>query len=336
MSKPRIVLAGILCALAVAWTASFTDYAIAVVSVNPGPTATGDPVLALGAPVGLGLWQGATEVYTLGVGGTIVLELDSPLVNAAGTDLIVCENPFLVLGTVTSFAEAMFVEVSSNGVDFARFPTQYVGDTGPFSPTIGLPPAWYSGFAGVMPVSANLAAGIDPLDVVAAGGDAFDLAELEDHPLVTGKLLNLDQISFVRLIDIESGMEQDSNGTIVWDAGLDGLAASDVDALIGVNNLANQIGGRPRVEMTLSGGFLTIEIEDSNGLNDIKAGLKASVNGIDFPFFTLLPFFLITELSNDRLVLFTGPIPPGQFQAVLKVGAVDLLGLAGGDAVVIQ
>ena len=63
MSKPRIVLAGILCAFAVAWTASFTDYAIAVVSVNPGPTAAGDPVVALGAPVGPGLWQGATEVF---------------------------------------------------------------------------------------------------------------------------------------------------------------------------------------------------------------------------------------------------------------------------------
>lgn len=315
---------------------AFTDYAIAVASVNPGQGASGDPVLGLGAPVGLGLIIGSTDVYTLGVGGSVTYEMDSSVVNAAGADLIVCENPFLVLGTGASFVEAMFVEVSTDGTVFARFPTRYVGNVGPFPPTVGLPPAWYSGFAGVMPVQANLFTGYDPLDAVAAGGDAFDLAELVDDPLVRDQKVKLDEINYVRLIDVQSGVAMDSSATIVWDAGLDSLASADIDAIVAVNSLANQIGGRPRVEMTLDGGWLTIEIEDDNGLNDIKAGLKASVNGLPLPFFTLLPYFFILELTSDRLVLLTGPIPSGQFGAVLKVGAVDGLGLAGGDAVVIQ
>jgi len=315
---------------------AFTDYAITVTSVNPGSGASGDPILGLGAPIGLGLLNGSTDVYTLGVGGSVTYEMDSSVVNAAGADLIVCENPFFVIGTVTSFAEAMFVEVSTNGTDFARFPSSYVGDVGPFPPFSGVPPSWYSGFAGIMPVFGNLFVGIDPLDAVAAGGDAFDLAELVDHPLVRDEKVDLDEINYVRLLDIQSGVEMDSSSTIVWDAGLDTLASADIDAIVAVNSQANQIGGRPRVEMTLDGGWLTIEIEDDNGLNDIKAGLKASVNGLPLPFFTLLPYFFILELTSDRLVLFTGPIPSGQMGAVLKVGAVDGLGLTGGDAVVIQ
>ncbi|MHC4845819.1 MAG: hypothetical protein ACYTCU_06630 [Planctomycetota bacterium] len=336
MKPTRFILLGALLLSTIAGGYAFTDYAIAVASVNPGPNASGDPVLGLGAPIGVGLLFGSTDVYTLGVGGSVTYELDSSVVNAAGADLVVCENPFLVVGTVTSFVEAMFVEVSTNGTDFARFPTTYVGDDGPFAPTIGLPPAWYAGFAGVMPVFANPLTGFDPLDVVAGGGDAFDLAELLDHPLVLDEKIDLDEINYVRLVDVASGVEMDSFGTLVWDAGLDSLASADIDAIVAVNSQANQVGGRPRVEMTLDNGWLTIEIEDDNGLNDIKAGLKASVNGLPLPFFTMLPYFFITELTDDRLVLFTGPIPSGQFGAVLKVGAVDGLGLAGGDAVVIQ
>jgi len=336
MKTKRSLLLGALLLTAVAWMTDFSDYAIAVTSVSPGPLATGDPVLALGAPIGLGLLLGSTDVYTLGVGGSVTLELDSSAVNAAGADLIVCENPFYVVGTITSFAEAMFVEVSTNGTDFARFPTKYVGDVGPFSPFGGVPPGWYSGFAGIMPVFANPLTGYDPLDVVAAGGDTLDLEALADHPLVADEVLDLDEVNFVRLVDIESGQQLDSFGTQVWDAGLDGLASADVDAIIAVNSQANQVGGRPRVEMHLDAGWLTIEIEDDNGLTDIKAGLKVTVNGLPLPFFTLLPYFFITELTDDRLVLLTGPIPSGQFQVVLKVGAVDGLGLTGGDAVVIQ
>jgi hypothetical protein len=332
--RDALLLLGLLSAIA--WFAGFTDYAIAVTSINPGPTATADPDSAVGEPSGLGLWQGSVDVYTVGVGGSITLELDSSAVNAAGTDLIVCENPFLVLGTQDSFVEAMFVEVSTNGVDFARFPTRYTGNVGPFPPTIGLPTPWYSGFAGVMPFHANPELGYSPIDVVTGGGDAFDLADLLDHPLVLSELLDLDEVNYVRLIDIESGVELDSFGTPIWDAGLDTLASADVDAVVSVNSQANQVGGRPRVEMTFEAGWLTIEIEDANGLNDIKAGLKASVNGFDLPFFTLLPFFFIVELASDRLVLLTGPIPDGAFPAVLKVGAVDGVGLVGGDAVVIQ
>jgi hypothetical protein len=311
-------------------------FAVEVIDFDPGAAATSTPELALGAPVGGGLFAGSIDTCTLGVGGSLTLRLDPVARDDAGTDLIICENAFYVQDTQQAFVEALFVEVSSNGVDFARFATSYTGTTGPFPAFTGVPPTWYSGFAGVMPVLTE-PGGADPLDVVAAGGDAFDLADLAEDPLVVAGLVDLGSIEYVRLVDVEGGQVQDSSGRTIWDAGLDGQSSADVDGVITLYPADNQIGGRPRVSVDLVNDVLRIAVEDDNGLWDVKLGLSASVNGLAVHFEWLLPYFLVAEVTPTRVVLHSlGPIPPGTVPAVLKVAARDLSGMVGGDALVLQ
>jgi hypothetical protein len=311
-------------------------YATEVVSVVPGFAASPPADYSLFEPSGGGLSMGGTHTYSLGVGGSITLKLDPPVVNGAGTDLIVCENPFYVIGTPFSFVEAMFVEVSTNGVDFARFPTRYIGPQGTIPDFTGVPPTHYRGFAGVMPCAANPPT-VDPLHVVAAGGDAFDLDELADDPLVLSGVVDQWFIRYVRLVDVATGAATDSLGTLVWDCGNAISSSADLDAVVGVNTLQNQIGGRPEVQVDLVNDVLVIRLADIDGLSDIKQGLSLSVNGFELPFGLLLPYLMITDFGPTYVELHTlGFIPPGMFQAVVKVAARDPSGLVGGDAAVVQ
>jgi len=331
-ARNRLLAAALALPALVAWS---DDYATSVAAVVPGPLAAGTTSSALGAPTGGGLFGGSLLVYTLGVKGSLTLVFNSSMYDGPGTDLIVCENPFYLLSSSVIFAEAMYVEVSSDGASFARFPTTYSGPLVPIPPTSGADPRWYTGFAGIMPVSANPSAGVNPLDVVAGGGDAFDFADLADDPAVVQGAVDLDNIGFVRLVDVEAGQDIDTSGTPVFDCGLGTGAAADVDACVAVNNVNNAFSGRPHVELTLENGLLTVRIEDTDGFWDVKAGLLASVNGITFDFYALLPLFSITDHSPLGVTLVAGPIPPGVVTSVLKIAARDHGGLVGGDAVAI-
>ena len=143
---------------------------------------------------------------TLGAGGSLTLQFGNRCFDGIGADLLVCENPFLV-STGGSFAETMFVEVSSNGTDFARFPNRYLGPDSQLPPIQGAPMAWYRGLA-VRPVVANVVTGHDPFDLVRRG-DAFGFADLAGDPLVQSGVV--DTVRSVRaLVDIDSGNAKDS------------------------------------------------------------------------------------------------------------------------------
>src|SRR5205823_13446223 len=77
-----------------------------------------------------------------------------------------------------------------------------------------------SGFTGVHPVLANVDTNtIDPFDPSAAGGDAFDLADLQNHPLVQSGLVRLNAIRYVRIIDVlGDGSLTDTLGRPIYDA----------------------------------------------------------------------------------------------------------------------
>ena len=315
-----------------------TFYADAVIAWAPGSSGHANGNNALGPPSGGGLFLGSTHAASLGVAGWTVLQLDEPALDGPGTDLIVCENPFFVSGAPeTAFVEALFVEVSTDGNTFARFPAEYGGPAVQAPPFAGVDPAWYFGFAGVLPVSADPAKGVDPLHVVHGGGDAFDLGDLTDDPAVLAGDVDLFDIRYVRLVDVRSGVDTDDLGTIVYDAGLDANASADIDALVAVNTLVNLVPQRPAVELELdSSGFLHLVIEDLNGIDTVTAGLTASANGYEFDFYALLPLFLITELTSTKATLVTGPVPPGVFEVIFKVAAQDAAGHVGGDAVHIR
>jgi len=321
-------------AAALAFLAPGDDYAGGVVSFSPGPSGDTFGDDALGPPTGAGLFSGSFDATTLGVSGSITLALSTPAGNGAGTDLIVCENPFLLLSDPsTSFAEVCTVEVSSDNQTFVRFPMKYTGPVGPFIPTQGAALTWYSGLAGVRPVLTSVPLGPKPLDVVHAGGDAFDLADLANTPQVLAGDVDLGQIRYVRLTDIDTGTVVDDFGTAIWDCGLDSSSSTDIDAVIAVNSQGNQAPGRPWVDLSLdSAGFLTLHVFDPDGLKDVKQGLDAAIDMTPVPFFALLPFFALTQVDTFSFTMVTGPVPPGVYPVELRVGTIDKTGLFGGDA----
>jgi hypothetical protein len=149
----------------------------------------------------LGPRSGDTLVtLSLGDGGSITLEFDDGIGDGPGADFAVFENGFW--SPEGLFAEFAFVEVSTNGVDFARFDATSLQPV-PVLPFGTMDPTDYENFAGDQPIGL---------------GTGFDLAELADHTLTSAGLVNLGYVYFVRLIDvIGDGSTFDKDGMPVYD-----------------------------------------------------------------------------------------------------------------------
>ncbi|MGF1632321.1 MAG: hypothetical protein ACFCVE_00585 [Phycisphaerae bacterium] len=238
-----VAAVGAMCIATPSHAANF--FAERVVAVSPGsPNQPGflDPTAALGGPSGALVGNASTNVYNLGVGGSLTLGFDGQkaITDGPGPDFIVFENPLFAGGNPNAvFAELAFVEVSSNGLDFARFPT--VSLTPSAVPAFGtLNPANVSGFAGVNPVAANVndPTSPSPFDPAEAGGDAFDLADLADDPLVLAGQLDLSAVRFVRMIDVlGDGTLTDSAGRPIFDPTGPGNGGADIDGLAVLNGV---------------------------------------------------------------------------------------------------
>ncbi|HJW69010.1 MAG TPA: thrombospondin type 3 repeat-containing protein [Candidatus Binatia bacterium] len=184
------------------------------------------PGVVLGPPRGGGAFTGSLDVFSLGLGGQIVVEfLDNVVVNGPGPDFTVFENAFLQRGltTLAPFAEPGTVSVSADGVTWKTFPCAL--DQPPF----------YPGCAGVYPVFANADDPSSPSPLVpstapiaslvgqdvdtfvppaGSGGDTFDLADVG--------------LTAIRFIRIDGGPLR---------PGLQGLSGFDLDAAAGVNSI---------------------------------------------------------------------------------------------------
>lgn len=159
-----LLLSSVLLIGSPAWAGPFID---AVVSFTPGPSGGfGEdslPGIVLGPPHGGGLLQGSSDVVSLGIGGSIVVRFDPPVIcDGPGPDFTVFENVFHI-GSATGplFTEYGFVAVSQDGEHFVEMPYD---------------PVSHAGLAGQQPVLSNPDNGIDPLDPSVSGGDPFDLA----------------------------------------------------------------------------------------------------------------------------------------------------------------
>jgi len=143
---------------------------------------------------------GSLDVLSLGCGGSITVMLDGAgIVDDEGPDLLVFENAF-DFGDST-FAEPARVLVSDDGEDWYEFECLPAGD-GRRAP----------GCAGVTPTAT--APGDGSFDPDAAGGDAFDLADV-----------GLDRARWVRLIDVT----EEHYGDDMWCQGAAG--GFDLDAV---------------------------------------------------------------------------------------------------------
>jgi hypothetical protein len=270
------------------------------------------PANALGHPRGAGLLQGSLHVLSLGEGGHVTLGFAVTITNGPGVDFIVSENPFLAGNLTSSFAEAVFVEASTDGVQFARFPTRFVGPGSSGGAFSFLPVGSLSGFAGALPVLANdlTAGGVDPFDPCTAGGDPFDLEALRNDPLVVRGAVDLGAIHYVRLVDVVSGVSRDSGGRLVHDA----TGGADIDAVAVIHHRGNLAPGGPRVAISLPGnGPLALRVSDPDGLPDLdESSLRAAINGIAIPFSALVSILSSVKVDAHGFDLATPfPLPSG-------------------------
>lgn len=139
-----------------------------------------------GALAGAGSASAGTEIsdgltVSLGDGGIAVLTFDPPIRDGNGFDFAVFENGFT--SPEGDFLELGFVEVSSNGEDFVRFPaTSLTSDS-----------TQVSSFGTIDPTKINNLAG----KYYSGYGTPFDLSELEGL-----SDLDVQNITHLRIVDV--------------------------------------------------------------------------------------------------------------------------------------
>ncbi len=168
--------------------------------------------------------------------GQITLTFDRAIINGDGADFAVFENGFGFADTGNLFAELAYVEVSTDGLNFARFPSISLTET-PVPPEGQIEPTMVYNLAGK-----HVNNGIifpDDSFVQSSWGTPFDLDSLTDSSLVQTGVVNLNQINFIRLIDIPGdGTFLDSESRPIydpWQTPIPGSGGFDLEA-IGVIN----------------------------------------------------------------------------------------------------
>lgn len=187
-----------------------------------GLASYGADSLALGVP------GGTFDVVSLGDGGTATLTFESPICNGTGPDFAVFENGFANAQNPDTWAlELGFVEVSSDGVNFFRFPAvTNVQTENQLENGGSIDPAQLHNFAS---------------KYGAFYGTPFDLDEVEDNAL-----LDKNHVTHVRIVDVVGCIQPeyatyDSEGHPVNDPWLTPFASSgfDLDAVGVIHDLAH-------------------------------------------------------------------------------------------------
>ena len=147
----------------------------------------------------------ATQIAAGDQVGYLTVTFPTGVKNGAGADFAIFENGFAFGSPTGLFAELAYVEVSSNGVDFARFPSISTNVT----PVTGS--GAFAGFdmSNVYNLAGKHAGGF---------GTPFNLDDLISNPLVVDGSVNLASIQYVKLVDIPgNGSYLDSLGNPVRD-----------------------------------------------------------------------------------------------------------------------
>lgn len=141
--------------------------------------------------------------------GYLTVTTPSGIRNGPGADFAVFENGFVFPSDPYLFMELAYVEVSSNGDDFVRFPSISQNET--FEGTFGQSFGTFDS-RNVYNLAGKHAGGF---------GTPFDLVGLAADPLVAAGLVDLDDIRYVKLVDIPGdGSFFDSAGNGILDTWL--------------------------------------------------------------------------------------------------------------------
>jgi hypothetical protein len=152
------------------------------------------------------------DVTSLGSGGTLTLRFDPAIADGDGPDFAVFENSFN-----DTFLELAYVEVSSDGLNFTRIPSAYLGRE-PIGRFQEHDPELIDGLAGKHR---------------GGYGTPFDLYKLAWSPAVQGGTLDLHDVAYVRLVDvIGDGQSADHFGHPIYDPYPTASSAGfDIDAI---------------------------------------------------------------------------------------------------------
>ncbi len=207
-----------------AWATSVDEFTAGPVDIaqpSLGFESFGTPSLALGPSLTGGM-VGSSDVVSLGDGGSITLYFEDGIADGIDNDFAVFENGFVDQESGLFFGEFAFVEVSTNGVNFARFASTSLQPT-PVGTFDVVDPTDYHNLAG---------------DQLIGFGTGFDLHDLVNHPLVLSAILELTDVRFVRIIDvIGDGSTLDQFGDPIYDPYATAFASGGFDAeAVGILN----------------------------------------------------------------------------------------------------
>lgn len=209
---------------------TWANQVVSYESANPGDDTNDDPQWALGPVTGdhyldtvsLGDLT-ATQVTSGFLPGHITITLARPIADLPGADLAVFENGFSSGNQI--FGELAYIEVSSNGNVFARFPSRSLSTSsitayGVFNAT------------NVFNLAGKHANGYG-----ISWGTPFDLSQLTSHSVVVSGAVNLNAITHVRVVDIPgTGQFFDSEGSPIYDPSVTtGSGGFDLEAIGGIS-----------------------------------------------------------------------------------------------------
>jgi len=164
------------------------------------------------------------SVVSLGDGGVAVVQFSAPITNGEGPDFAVFENSFS-----DDFLELAFVEVSSDGVNYVRFPASSLTQTSTQVASFGtLDPTKLYNLAG---------------KYRGGYGTPFDLEELKNAPG-----LNVNSVTHVKIIDVIGTVNTqyasyDAAGNVINDPWPTAFASSgfDLDGVGVINSTSTSV-----------------------------------------------------------------------------------------------
>lgn len=249
----------------------FTQWASSVVSITRGPqdiTNPKSPLASFGDPssvLGPGSSDNTFGVVSLGDGGSITLGFDRPIINGIGADFAVFENGFLSgpAGSGLALLELAFVDVSSDGIHFFRFPSISLTTT---STQVG-------GFGLMDARNLHNLAG----KYIAGYGTGFDLDDL----VSVSPLLDVNHVIQVRITDVIGSIDPqygayDSLGHLINDPFPTPFASGGFD-LTGVGVIHSAVVPEPSSLLLGLSGMAILGLA-SHGLRTRQHGRFASGN----------------------------------------------------------
>ena len=250
----------------------------------------GEAVNAIGEP-------GANGLVSLGDGGTATLTFSEPIGNGPDWDFAVFENSFS-----NTYLEFGFVEVSSDGINFVRFPSISEVQTS----------TQVEGFGETDPTMVYNLAG----KYRALFGTPFDLEELTDEPN-----LDVNAVTHVRVVDVVGTIDPsfatyDSQGTIVNDPFPTPFESSgfDLDA-VGVINPASSLSID---EVALDFQVYPNPIEDV-----IRLKSQEQINAVEI--YSMMGKLITTQQASLNMSIDLSELPVGNY--ILKAIGEEFAGI---------